>query len=44
MPVTKERGMSNRQQEIIAAAAQVFLEKGYHASAILDGIVAPSAS
>ena len=28
--------MSNRQQEIIAAAAQVFLEKGYHAATTRD--------
>jgi AcrR family transcriptional regulator len=28
--------MSNREQEIIAAAAQVFLEKGYHAATTRD--------
>jgi AcrR family transcriptional regulator len=30
--------MSNREQEIIAAAAQVFLEKGYHAATTRDMI------
>ena len=33
---TNEADMSNREQEIIAAAARVFLEKGYHAATTRD--------
>jgi AcrR family transcriptional regulator len=36
MRINKEADMSNREQEIIAAAARVFLEKGYHAATTRD--------
>jgi AcrR family transcriptional regulator len=34
--VKEEAGMSKREQEIIAAAAEVFKEKGYHAATTRD--------